>query len=43
MSVFYLIGILFGGIVLGLIGGKLLADLFRRKEADDEGREDGVA
>lgn len=43
MSVFYLIGILFGGIVLGLIGGKLVSDLFDRKEADDEGREDGVA
>ena len=43
MNVFYLIWILFAGIVLGLIGGKLLTDLFDRKEADDEGREDGVA
>lgn len=36
MNVFYLIGIMFAGIVLGLICGKLLTDLFRRKEADDE-------
>lgn len=43
MNEFYLIGYLLAGIVLGLIGGKLLTDLFDRKEVDDEGREDGVA
>ena len=43
MNEFYLIGYLLAGIVLGLIGGKLLNDLFERKEADDGGREDGVA
>lgn len=43
MNEFYLIWYLLAGIVLGLIGGKLLTDLFDRKEADDEGREDGVA